>query len=144
MSFVFSSYATFTNNRLYPAIEQPSLSANPMKQNALAIAFMVGLALAYAVIAYTSGSEATRSGDLMAGALLYGPLIVGAASMLFRIKRVVVDGATLALAFSLALGTALMASIGYNMAGAIVGLINLVLCWVVGIRALGLSARKDA
>lgn len=103
------------------------------------------LAVGYFWLAYTSGSEKTREGDVLAGAVLYGPLVVASIASLFWKN----DGDPAArpwvLLLVLAASSAFMATLGYNMAGALVGLLNMVLCWALAVRAIQATsvARRD-
>jgi len=107
-----------------------------MRSSAPFAVFSGLLAVAYLWIAYTSGTEKTRSGDLLAGALLYGPLLVaGVTSLLCKTNEQVASLPWVLLAV-LVFCTVLAAILGYNMAGALVGLVNLVLCWVLAVRVL--------
>jgi hypothetical protein len=105
-----------------------------MRSSVLFAVFSGLLAAAYLWIAYTSGSEKTRSGDLLTGAMLYGPLVVaGITSLLCKTAEQVASLPWVLLAV-LVLSTVFAAVLGYNMAGALVGLVNLVLCWVLAVR----------
>jgi hypothetical protein len=115
-----------------------------MRERLLFTLLSGSLALAYLWIAYTSGSEKTRDGDLLAGALLYGPLIVAALAALFWKTASNFTARPWVLLLVLLLSTALMIGLGYNMAGGLVGLVNLVLCWVLAVQTTLAAARRDA
>jgi uncharacterized membrane protein HdeD (DUF308 family) len=102
------------------------------------------LAAVYLWIAHTSGSEKTRSGDLLAGALLYGPLVVAGVSSLRCKTDEQVASLPWVLLAVLVLSTIFGAILGYNMAGALVGLVNLVICWVLVVGVIkAVSTKKN-
>lgn len=94
------------------------------------------LAAGYFWLAYTSGSEKTRDGDVLAGAVLYGPLVAASVASLLWKADVSTAARPWVLLLVLCVSSAFMAALGYNMAGAIVGLVNMVLCWVLAVRAI--------
>jgi prepilin signal peptidase PulO-like enzyme (type II secretory pathway) len=103
------------------------------------------LAVAYFLIAYTSGSEQSREGDIMAGAILYGPLIAASIAALFHKAERNTASLPSTLLFVLFLTTGFMAIVGYNFAGLLVGIINLVLCWRLALMTIqaSITVRKD-
>jgi prepilin signal peptidase PulO-like enzyme (type II secretory pathway) len=103
------------------------------------------LAGGYFLIAYTSGSEQSREGDIMAGAILYGPLIAASIAALFYKAERNTASLPLTLLFVLFLTTGFMAILGYNFAGLLVGIINSVLCWTLAVLTIQASTnvRKD-
>ena len=92
-------------------------------------------------MSYSSGSEATRQGDLLAGALLYGPLIISSLFAMLRKTGAIINPGIWVVLSLLIVSTAFMFGLGENMAGALVGLFNLVLCWVMMIYLIGTSDR---
>lgn len=97
------------------------------------------LAGGYFLIAYTSGSEQSREGDVMGGAILYGPLIAASIAAFFCKAERNTELLPLRLLLVLFLTTAFMAILGYNFAGLLVGIINLVLCWILAIQTIRAS-----
>ena len=104
----------------------------------LFVACCLLFAFVYAVISYTSGPvPATRNGDLAAGAILYGPLLLAAAVAAVRIRHLKLNRSVAALLVWLTFGTALMIHIGYNLAGGLLGIINFGVIVALAIRFAG-------
>jgi hypothetical protein len=96
------------------------------------------LAAIYFWIAYTSpGSNAgNRNDELLTSAVLYGPLVVAVVFSLLCKTDEQIASLPWLLIVVLTLSTIFMASLGWDMPGALLGLVNMVLCWILVVRVL--------
>jgi hypothetical protein len=100
------------------------------------------LSAAYLFLSFHSAPpELWTPYELVAGSALYGPFLLTALFVLVSGPRRTGPLPWKTLGF-LMLSTAWMANLGYNMAGALVGLANLIFAWVLLIRTVKTTSKR--
>jgi len=89
------------------------------------------LAVAYAVMAFNMGPKDTHMDNFLWASMFYIPFFISSFQTFKYSKILVIKKGSWVCLFLLIDSTASMMSIGQNMAGAILGLVNLILCYVL-------------
>jgi hypothetical protein len=113
-----------------------------MLERAIFALVCAGLSATYLFLSFHSAPPALWTpSELVIGSVLYGPFLLAALFVLTlgRHRAETLPWKTLGF---LVLSTAWMTNIGYNVAGALVGLVNMAFAWLLLIRTVETKSKK--